>query len=145
MPSLSLVWLVPMMGGVLIGASAFLLYALSGRIAGVSGILRGVLDPDRAWRLAFLGGLLLVGVFAAKIVPSRFDVGDAHSLSFFAVGGLLVGFGTAIGGGCTSGHGVCGMSRLSPRSALATLTFTVAGAVAVYVVRHVLHLGGGLS
>ncbi len=145
MLSLSTTWLVPLLGGVLIGVSAFLLYAVSGRIAGVSGILRGVLDQDRAWRLAFLGGLLLVGVVAAKVVPSRFDVGDVHSLSFFAVGGLLVGVGTAIGGGCTSGHGVCGMSRLSPRSAVATLVFTVAGAVAVYVVRHVLRLGGGLS
>jgi len=135
-------WLVSLAGGVLIGAAAFLLYALSGRIAGVSGILRGVLDADRDWRVAFLAGLVAVGLVSMKVVPNRFDTGDTHSLLYFALSGMLVGAGTAIGGGCTSGHGVCGMSRLSPRSALATLTFTVVGAGTVYAVRHLFQLGG---
>ena len=138
-------WWVSLSGGVLIGTAAFLLYALGGRIAGVSGILRGVLDSDRDWRIAFLTGLVAVGFVSMRIVPNRFDTGDTHSIPYFAISGLLVGVGTAIGGGCTSGHGVCGMSRLSPRSALATLTFTAMGAVTVYVVRHLLHLSGGAS
>jgi uncharacterized membrane protein YedE/YeeE len=127
-------------GGVLIGLSAALLILGSGRVAGISGIVGGLLKPggpDTTWRLAFLGGLLsaplLWRLFAA--LPEAQPVAGGGML---VVAGLLVGIGTRYGSGCTSGHGVCGLSRLSPRSLVATLAFMGAGFVTVYVVRHLL-------
>lgn len=127
-------------GGVLIGLSAALLILGSGRVAGISGIVGGLLKPggpDTTWRLAFLGGLLVAPLlwrlFAA--LPEAQPVAGGGLL---VVAGLLVGIGTRYGSGCTSGHGVCGLSRLSPRSLVATLAFMGAGFATVYVVRHLL-------
>jgi hypothetical protein len=127
-------------GGIVIGAAAAMLALLNGRIAGVAGILGGVLRPaggDMAWRLAFIIGLLvapaLVGLLAEP-APPTIEAGYPVLLA----AGLLVGAGTRYGSGCTSGHGVCGLSRLSPRSLAATITFMLAGFATVYAVRHLL-------
>ena len=125
-------------GGALIGLSAGLLALLDGRLAGISGIAGGLFDAhgDRTWRLLFLAGLLLAAplfrLFAAYPAASV-----THDAPLLVVAGFLVGVGTRYGAGCTSGHGVCGLARLSPRSLVATLVFMVAGCVTVYVVRHV--------
>ena len=125
-------------GGLLIGLAAAVLVLFAGRIAGISGIVGGLLRPaagDRAWRLAFLGGLLVSPwVYAAFAGPlqSRIDAGWGLLL----LAGLLVGIGTRYGGGCTSGHGVCGLSRLSPRSVVATGAFMATGFATVFVLRH---------
>lgn len=124
-------------GGALIGASASLLLLCHGRVAGISGILGGVLrggTSDRDWRLAFLAGLVAAGVVAAIAFPSAVGASPV-SLPLVAVAGLLVGFGTRLGNGCTSGHGVCGISRLSVRSLLATVVFMLTAALTVAVVR----------
>lgn len=125
-------------GGILIGLAAAMLVLLSGRIAGISGIVGGLLVPrsgDIGWRLAFVGGLLLApAVMAFYPVSPRIDAG----FGTLALAGLLVGVGTSYGSGCTSGHGVCGLSRLSPRSLAATLVFMGAGVATVLVTRHFL-------
>ncbi|HJV86361.1 MAG TPA: YeeE/YedE family protein [Noviherbaspirillum sp.] len=125
-------------GGVLIGLAVVLFALFNGQVAGVSGIVGGLMRPregDTMWRLAFIAGLiaapLLYQVFAA-LPEIRFETGSAG----LALAGLLVGIGTQYGSGCTSGHGVCGLSRLSPRSLVATLCFMLAGFATVYVVRH---------
>jgi uncharacterized membrane protein YedE/YeeE len=125
-------------GGFLIGLSASVLILFNGRIAGISGVLGGLLRPDRrdiAWRLAFLTGLigapLAYGFFTA-LPEVHVDASSAELLA----AGLLVGLGTRYGAGCTSGHGVCGLSRRSPRSLAATVCFMVAGFLTVYVLRH---------
>jgi uncharacterized protein len=124
-------------GGVLIGIAASLLLIGTGRIAGISGIVGNlVLGPsgDRLWRAAFVISLVAVGFILARLDPAR--VGPSpRSLAVLALAGLLVGVGTRLGGGCTSGHGVCGVSRLSPRSLLATAAFVGTGAVTVVVLR----------
>ena len=127
-------------GGPLIGAAAALLVLLNGRVAGISSVLGGLMVAERedaGWRAAFLIGLIaapalwgLVGALPA----ARIDAGTATLIA----SGLLVGVGTRYGSGCTSGHGVCGLSRLSPRSLVATLAFMFTGACTVFVVRHVL-------
>ena len=127
-----------LLGGMLIGLAAALLVLLSGRVAGISGILGGLLRPSRddiAWRLLFLAGIVLAplawqlfaGLPAARI--------DADSGMLIAAG-LLVGIGTRYGSGCTSGHGVCGVARLSPRSLAATASFVAVGFVTVWLLRH---------
>ena len=125
-------------GGVLIGAAAVWLLAANGRVAGVSTILHGLFDPgDQQWRAWFLSGLLFAGLAwqaAGAPVPLR----QGFPLVWLALGGLLVGFGTRMGGGCTSGHGVCGMGRLSVRSLAAVVTFMATGMIAAYVMRHLL-------
>jgi uncharacterized membrane protein YedE/YeeE len=127
-------------GGVLIGLAAVMFALLNGRIAGVSGIVGGMLGSragDRAWRLAFVAGLIaapLVYALAGAAAPARIDA-DFPTL---VIAGLLVGIGTRYGAGCTSGHGVCGLSRLSPRSLVATLCFMAAGFATVFVMRHLL-------
>lgn len=130
-------------GGLLLGLAAALFILVNGRILGISGILGGLLVPrsgDVAWRLSFLLGmgaapLVFFALAPASLVQApRIDAGYAA----LAAAGLLVGFGTRYGSGCTSGHGVCGLSRLSPRSMVATLTFMGAGFAMVYVIRHVL-------
>jgi uncharacterized membrane protein YedE/YeeE len=126
-------------GGALIGLSAALLMLLTGRIAGISGILGGCLTPaapDRGWRLAFIGGLLLAPLTAMLLgygVPH-----PAMPASWWIVigAGLLVGFGSRMGSGCTSGHGVCGIARLSPRSIAATAVFMATAIATVAIVRH---------
>ena len=125
-------------GGALIGLAAALFLLLNGRIAGISGVLGGLLKPvrgDMAWRAAFILGLvgspLVYGLFAGLPVPQI----DADYAALIAAG-LLVGVGTRYGAGCTSGHGVCGVSRLSPRSLVATASFMAAGFATVFVIRH---------
>jgi uncharacterized membrane protein YedE/YeeE len=130
--------LPPLLGGSLIGASASLMLIASGEIAGISGILSGALKEPRAeggWRLAFLAGLLVAGAGAAVVAPALVANAVPRPLLVVALAGLLVGFGTRLGSGCTSGHGVCGISRLSPRSLVATLTFISAGVVTVWLSR----------
>ena len=127
-------------GGALIGLAAALFALLAGRIAGVSGIAGGLLRPARqdiGWRLAFVAGLVLAPIlYAAVIAPPVVRI--EASTPLLVVGGLLVGWGSRYGSGCTSGHGVCGLSRMSPRSLAATLTFMGAGFATVFIVRHVL-------
>jgi hypothetical protein len=134
------------LGGVLIGLAAVLLLFGLGRVAGISGIFAGFLRPRDSgftWRAAFLGGLVLGGVIASQLAPELFAItGNAvQPLVVVALAGLLVGFGTRMGGGCTSGHGVCGISRLSARSMIATATFMATGVITVFVTRHL--IGGG--
>lgn len=129
-------------GGLLLGAASALFILINGRILGISGILGGLLAPrsgDIAWRLAFLLGMAVAPFVAASLFPEAIAVPriDAGYLTI-AGAGLLVGFGTRFGSGCTSGHGVCGLSRLSPRSLVSTLTFMGAGFLMVYVVRHLI-------
>jgi len=125
-------------GGILIGVAAGILVLATGRIAGISGIVGGLLAPRRAeigWRLAFVAGLLAapaLWLLFGKIPAPRIDAGFGTLLA----AGLLVGAGTSYGSGCTSGHGVCGISRLSPRSLAATAAFMLAGMAAVFAVRH---------
>jgi len=128
-----------LIGGALIGLSAAILWVSAGRVAGISGIVGGLINPaegDAGWRIAFLIGLLaapLVYWAAAGRLPS---ITIGASLPLLLAGGLLVGFGTRMGGGCTSGHGVCGIARLSPRSLVATVVFMAGGFAATFVVRH---------
>ncbi len=129
-------------GGALIGLSASALWLLAGRIAGVSGIVGGLVHPRRgdvSWRAAFVAGLLSGGLLLARLnTPALGAHGGSSSPLVFAVAGLLVGVGTQLGGGCTSGHGVCGLGRASPRSVVAVATFMATGALATFLVRHVL-------
>ncbi len=132
--------LASLLGGVLIGLAAALFVLVNGRIAGISGIVGGLLRPrmgDLMWRVAFIVGLLtapwLFQVFA-PLPEIQVGAGTATLL----VAGLLVGIGTRYGAGCTSGHGVCGLARLSPRSLVATLSFMLTGFVTVFAVRHLL-------
>ena len=129
-------------GGLLLGAASAFFILINGRILGISGILGGLLAPrsgDIAWRLAFLLGMAVAPFVAASLFPTAIAVPriDAGYLTI-AGAGLLVGFGTRFGSGCTSGHGVCGLSRLSPRSLVSTLTFMGAGFLMVYAVRHLI-------
>ena len=129
-------WMAPLLGGALIGLAATLMMALHGRIAGISGVLGGLLVGDRApWRAWFIGGIVLGGAAMVAMMPSAFAGGIDRSLPAIAVAGLLVGVGTRLGNGCTSGHGVCGISRMSKRSIVATLTFIATGALTVFAVR----------
>jgi hypothetical protein len=124
-------------GGVLIGVSASLLLAFTGRIAGISGILYRSFTSreDSYWRFAFLAGLVLGGVFLYWQAAELVTIDEPIHMSRVIAAGLLVGFGSVLGNGCTSGHGVCGISRFSPRSIAATLTFMACGAVVVFVIR----------
>ena len=129
------------LGGVLIGLAAVLLLLANGRIAGVSGILGGLLSRKRGdigWRAAFVLGLWLGGLvyWAARGAP--FEVALQATPAVMIVAGFLVGYGTRLGSGCTSGHGVCGIARFSPRSMVATAVFMASGVATVFVVRHVI-------
>ena len=131
-----------LLGGILIGLAAVLLMGGIGRIAGISGIFGGLLsampDSDAAWRAVFVAGLILGAL--AVVALGGFDRDSfwfPPSLLVMAAGGLLVGIGTRLGGGCTSGHGVCGLARLSGRSMTATVTFLVVAIVVVFLTRHV--------
>jgi uncharacterized membrane protein YedE/YeeE len=135
-------FLLATLGGVLIGLAASWLWLADGRIAGISGIAAGAADPrveDRGWRIAFLLGLVGVGLVAAQIAPENFSASfgtGPRGWVLLVVSGLLVGVGTRLGGGCTSGHGVCGISRFSVRSLTATGIFMVTAAVSLFVLRH---------
>ena len=132
-----------LLGGILLGIAATLYVLLHGRILGISGIVSGLLKPsagDWNWRFS-----LVLGIFSAPLWAALFF--DLHSITVIdaswpaiVIAGLLVGFGAQYGSGCTSGHGICGLSRLSPRSLVATFAFMLAGFVTVYVVRHILGL-----
>ena len=133
-------WMSALAGGVLIGGAATLLLWLTGRIAGISGILGGVIMPrsgEVAWRLAFLLGLIGAGAAWLWWVPGAYAPRQGFPPLLLVIAGVLVGFGTRMGNGCTSGHGVCGLGRLSPRSLAAVLTFMVTAIATTYVVRHV--------
>ncbi|MCB1383771.1 MAG: YeeE/YedE family protein [Notoacmeibacter sp.] len=127
-------------GGVLIGLSAVMLMAFNGRIAGMTGILGGILPPyapNNGWRIAFLIGAVaapVLYVLMGGAVPFGVPISTAEMI----VGGFIVGIGVTYGSGCTSGHGVCGMARLSPRSIVATITFMITTGLTVYVMRHVI-------
>jgi uncharacterized protein len=128
-------------GGVIIGLSTILLMGLLGRIAGISGIIGGLLRPameEAGWRLAFLVGLIAGPVAWGTVGGFVPPVEVTARLPVLLTGGLLVGAGSALGSGCTSGHGICGLARLSPRSLVATLIFMVVGIATVFVVRHVI-------
>ncbi|WP_441241016.1 YeeE/YedE family protein [Tardiphaga sp. 768_D3_N2_1] len=128
-----------LLGGALIGLAASMLMLLTGRIAGISGIFGGLLQPgagDRGWRIAFVAGLLAAPLLASLSgIPLPAPAMPA-SLIVIVIAGLLVGFGSRMGGGCTSGHGVCGIARLSARSIVATAIFMAAAIATVAVVRH---------
>lgn len=127
-------------GGLLIGLAAVVLVLVAGRIAGISGIVGGLTRPikgDVAWRVAFVAGLLGAGL-AFRAAGAFPEVQLDASKGTLVLAGILVGFGTRLGSGCTSGHGVCGLSRLSPRALAATLAFMAAGFATVFVARHVL-------
>jgi uncharacterized protein len=127
-------------GGVLIGLAAVWLLAANGRIAGVSGILHGLFAQppgDRLWRACFIGGLITAGI-AWRLYAGPLPAREGLGLGWMALAGLLVGYGTRLGGGCTSGHGVCGLGRLSLRSLVAVAVFMGCGMASAFAVRHVL-------
>ena len=134
-----------LLGGVLIGLASATVLLFQGRVAGVGGICGSLLRPapgDTAWRCAFVTGLIATGLAGAPTFPGSFAVVGTPSLPWLVAAGLLVGFGTRLGNGCTSGHGVCGISRWSKRSLAATATFMATAALTVFVLRHL--LGGGI-
>ena len=127
-------------GGILIGIATSMFVLWNGRVAGISGVLGGLLKPvknDVAWRVAFVLGLLAAPIVYALVAAVPQPTIDAGWIALL-LAGMLVGLGTRYGSGCTSGHGVCGLSRLSPRSLIATLVFMGTGFVTVFVIRHVL-------
>jgi uncharacterized membrane protein YedE/YeeE len=135
-------WIAAVIGGALIGLAATLLLWSIGRIAGISGIVNGVASAspgDRAWRIAFLAGLMGAGALALQFLPAP-PLQQTGATPLLIAAGFLVGFGTRLGGGCTSGHGVCGLGRLSRRSIAAVVTFMAAGIATTWLMRHVLGL-----
>ncbi len=133
-------YLTALAGGVLIGLAAIVLLAFLGRIAGISGIVWGAVSAPTtsAWRWLFLAGLLLGAWFYHAVTGTPFPSPSPLPVWQAALAGLLVGFGVKMGSGCTSGHGVCGIGRLSKRSLVATVTFMATGIVTVFVLRHLL-------
>lgn len=130
-----------LLGGVLAGIASALFILNNGRIAGISGILGGLLNPrkdDIIWRIAFLLGLIAAPTVTFMFMPAPEVTIEAETATLI-IAGILVGVGTRYGSGCTSGHGICGLSRLSPRSLIATLTFMAAGIAVVFVMRHILN------
>jgi uncharacterized membrane protein YedE/YeeE len=133
-----------MAGGGLIGLAAGLLWLFSGRIAGISGIMGGLFSSwsrDTGWRLCFLAGLLMGPLMLRGVNGESAAIHINPSLALLSIAGLLVGYGTGLGSGCTSGHGICGLTRLSRRSIAATLTFMTVAAATVYITRHWLGAG----
>jgi len=133
------------LGGVLLGIASSLLFVLNGRILGISGIIGEVPaapSGDRAWRVVFLAGLLLGGIVLLVFDRSALALASEQTVPVAIAAGVLVGVGTRMSNGCTSGHGLCGIGRLSKRSLVATLVFMATGALTVFVVRHLLHAGG---
>ena len=138
-------WTRAALGGAMIGLAAACLFAFNGRIAGVSGVLGGLLfdrqRSDTPWRSLFVAGLVLGAAITGLVVPGLAVVTMQAGWAGMIVAGLIVGFGTRMGSGCTSGHGVCGIGRLSGRSMVATGSFMLAGFVTVFVTRHLLGAG----
>ena len=131
---------MPLAGGLLIGLAVTILLYFNGRIAGVSGILGGLLKPtkgDIGWRAAFISGLMISSFIYMIASPLPVPTIDAD-ITTLIIAGVMVGFGTRYGSGCTSGHGVCGLSRGSPRSFVATISFMGAGVLTVYFVKHLI-------
>ncbi|MCS6838292.1 MAG: YeeE/YedE family protein [Bdellovibrionaceae bacterium] len=133
-------WLMGLIGGIIIGLSVTIMLLFNGRVTGIAGIIYGLFKPspgDFIWRIYFLVGLVLGGLvmtaFKEDAFLNKIDLSWAQSIG----AGLLVGFGTVLGSGCTSGHGVCGLSRLSPRSLVATLVFMASGIMTVYILRKI--------
>lgn len=129
-------WVNAGLGGIIIGIAVSLMLLLNGRVTGISGILNGALMPakgDAQWRVLFIIGLFTGGLFLKTVKPDVFNNELPINIPTTVIAGLLVGFGTIMGSGCTSGHGVCGISRLSLRSIVATMIFILAGVVIVYV------------
>ena len=125
-------------GGILIGLAAVLMMAIHGRIAGISGLLSGVLfaeKSERSWRLAFILGLISAPILTLFFTGHRPDFDLQADTNLLIIGGLLVGFGTRLGSGCTSGHGVCGLSRLSPRSMASVVIFMASGMITVSIIK----------
>lgn len=134
-------YLLGLTGGLIIGTAASALFVLNGRIMGVSAVLSGAMQvrsPDAPWRWAFLVGMLGAGAASYAWMPSAFADTVHPSLGVCLFSGLLVGVGTQLGSGCTSGHGICGIGSASPRSLIATVVFITTGSITVFVVRHVL-------
>jgi len=134
-----------LMGGAMIGLASAALLLLNGRVAGITGIFAGLLEPgrgDKIWRALFVAGIVGGAASVALLRPQTFQFELVRSPALLVAAGLLVGFGTRLANGCTSGHGLCGVSRFTPRSLLATVTFMLAGALTVFVGRHLL---GALS
>jgi uncharacterized membrane protein YedE/YeeE len=135
-------------GGLLLGVASSLLFVANGRILGISGIIGQIpvtTGSDRSWRLVFLAGLLTGALAILWFDRSTLAFASEQTVPVSIAAGALVGFGTRLGNGCTSGLGLCGLARLSRRSIVATLVFMATGALTVFVVRHVLHLGGGAT
>ncbi|MBC7467018.1 MAG: YeeE/YedE family protein [Bdellovibrio sp.] len=134
-------YILALVGGALIGLAVSVMLLFNGRVTGISGIFYGaVVKPvqnDKTWRWYFIFGLLIGGLILQFFYPTAFSLGLKEESWTVVVAGLLVGFGTVLGNGCTSGHGVCGISRLSIRSILATVTFIVAGILSVYIFRQI--------
>lgn len=133
--------LMSLFGGTLIGLSAVLLMAFHGRIAGMTGILTSLLPPvssDWGWRAAFIVGAIVAPTMILSLTGQTIDYSSPVPTPWIVIGGLIVGAGVYFGSGCTSGHGVCGMARLSPRSIVATGTFLGTAMITVFVIRHVL-------
>ena len=133
-------FVLALIGGGLVGLAAVMLMGLKGRIAGVSGILSGAFTDssgDRLWRILFVLGIAIGGAIPALMSDSFVPPVPDTSTLLVIIGGLAVGVGTGLGSGCTSGHGICGISRLSPRSIVATCTFMAAGFICVFLLKHV--------
>jgi uncharacterized membrane protein YedE/YeeE len=132
------------LGGTLLGIASSLLFVLNGRILGISGIVGEMpaASGDRSWRALFLAGLLLGGLLLLFFDRSALAFATEQTVPMALAAGVLVGIGTRMSNGCTSGHGLCGLARLSKRSLVATLVFMATGALTVFVVRHLLHAGG---
>ncbi|MCO4755440.1 MAG: YeeE/YedE family protein [Bacteriovoracaceae bacterium] len=125
-------------GGALIGISASIMLLFTGRVTGISGIMGGILNPkssDKGWRFLFIAGLVVGGLVMVSIQPDNFVVKSVATNIDYVIAGLLVGFGTLLGNGCTSGHGVCGLSRFSSRSFVATITFMAMGILSTLIFR----------
>lgn len=130
-------------GGILIGSSATLLLFFNGRIAGISGIMGGLINAPKTelfWRIAFLVGIVIGAFLFHLIRPDFYHPRENFPIWLLAIGGFLVGFGTRMGNGCTSGHAICGIARFSIRSIAATITFMASGFLTVYIMRHILEL-----
>ena len=129
------------LGGIIIGLATMLLLLFNGKISGISGVAKGLFFPiknDSIWRIVFIFGLILGGGVFCVFWPEQTAAGNHENLNVMAISGLLVGIGTAVGGGCTSGHGICGISRLSLRSILATILFMISGGLVVFILRHLM-------
>ncbi|MGK7930615.1 MAG: YeeE/YedE family protein [Microcystaceae cyanobacterium] len=133
-------WITPLMGGILIGLSATSLLAFEGRIAGISGMLNGAIKfkPEENWRWLFIIGMLGGGFLYEYLLPTSPTPLSSFAPITMIVGGFLVGIGTRMGNGCTSGHGVCGLGRLSFRSLVAVITFMITAMVTVFIIRHLI-------